>query len=366
MKKHVCAIISVALALTLCGCTVSEKLPEESSSVESSSIDQSSMLMSSSEEEKSSVPEKVYLDAADYLPSTADYVKSVIKEHVSKIEKPDMSDYEKVKAAADYVMSIGSYTVSPALDVWRFRSADDSIPTYMEMRALNMLLFGAETCEGYAAALNLLLNEMGVETRYITGLVYVTRDGVRGLGYHSWSQVKIDDVWYHLDCDVEDVVSRTGWVNYRYFLKSDAVMRNTHYWGQRLIDLGQLAEEQVEEIREKYMGEVCPRNYPTPAANYIEVNEDPDIREIRRELSRELADYEDKYGKLEYIKLDIIPPVFISYFTGVEDPETEREIMMKHFAVTYQDRRSLIQDPDSPEGPENFEIPWADGKIWGV
>ncbi len=357
MKRSASVLVCCALALQLCGCAVSETLPEKIS--ESSSLEQISAV--SSEPEPEPIPEKVYLNPADYLPATADYVSQIIKEHAAKIEKPGMTEYEKVKAATDYVMSIGYYTVSPALDVWRWRSAGDSVPTYEEMRGLNMLLFGAETCEGYTAALNLLLNEMGVETRYITGLTYLARGG---LGYHSWSQVKIDGVWYHLDCDLEDNISSSGYVNYKYFLRSDATMSKSHYWGQRLINLGQLADAQMEEVREKYMGEDCPRDYPTPARNYIEVNERPDIRELREELRQELADFEDTYGELEYMELDVVPPVFIRYYCTLDEvPEGEEN--MAYFAKTYQDRRSIMQNPNAVENPD-YEIPWASGSTWGV
>lgn len=358
MKKYAALFICCALALQLCGCAVSEGVHEETSS-----DSEYSTSLDSTIPESESIPEKVYLNPADYLPSTADYVRQIIEEHVSKVEKPDMTEYEKVKATTDYIMSIGCYAASPALDVWRWRTAGDSVPTYEEMRALNMFIFGAETCEGYTAALNLILNEMGVETRYITGLTYLASGG---LAYHSWSQVKVDGVWYHLDCDLDDNIAKNGMVTYKYFLKSDATMGRNHFWGQRLINLNQIEPGQVEEVRAHYMGEICPRDYPTPAANYIEPNEGLDIKEMREELKRELADYEDKYGKLEYMELDVVPPVFIRYFCDL-DPADVREGWedMQYFAKTYQDRRSIMKNPDAEER-EDFEIPKATATTWGV
>ena len=144
--------LCLALLLGLCACGAPEPSPRPSPPAQ----------------EPSAPPEPVYLDPADYLPSTKDYIQAVVREHVEQIETPGMSDYEKVKAAADYVMALGYYSISPALDVWRWRTAGDTVPTYEEMRGLNMLLFGVETCEGYTAALNMLLEEMGVETRATT------------------------------------------------------------------------------------------------------------------------------------------------------------------------------------------------------
>lgn len=359
MKKCPAAFICCVLALQLCGCAVSEGIPEETSS-DSISSEQSSSLEST---EPEPIPEKVYLNPADYLPSTENYVSQIIKEHAAKIEQPEMTEYEKVKAATDYIMSIGYYTISPALDVWRWRTAGDSVPTYEEMRGINMLLFGAETCEGYTAALNLLLNEMGVETRYITGLTYLARGG---LGYHSWSQVKIDGVWYHLDSDLEDNISRNGTVTYKYFLKSDATMGRSHFWGQRLINLGQIEPGQAELVRAGYMGENCPQDYPTPAANYIEVNERPDIREMRREFEKEIADYEDKYGVLEYMALDVIPPVFIQYYYDLDKEDVpEGWEDMYHFAKIYQDMRSVMKNPNA-DVKEDYKMPLATNTSWGI
>lgn len=288
--------LCLALLLGLCACGAPEPSPRPSPPAQ----------------EPSAPPEPVYLDPADYLPSTKDYIQAVVREHVEQIETPGMSDYEKVKAAADYVMALGYYSISPALDVWRWRTAGDTVPTYEEMRGLNMLLFGVETCEGYTAALNMLLEEMGVETRYMTGMTYMARGG---LGYHSWSQVKIDGVWYHLDCDLEDnIAPKNGAVIYKYFLKGDATMGASHYWGQRLISLGQLEPGQEEEIRTYYMGESCPYDYPTPPPSQIPINPRPDYQAIHTALQKELEEYESLYGKLEYMELDILPPVFIRYY----------------------------------------------------
>lgn len=295
-----------------------------------------------SESEPAALP-----DPVDELPSTDDYIRQVIREHTAKIEQPGMSEYDKVKAAADYVMSIGYYHRPVALDVWRWRTAGDTAPTYEEMRGLNMLLFGIETCEGYTASLNLLLEEMGIETRYMTGMTYLARGG---LGYHSWSQVKIDGVWYHLDCELEDGIARNdGNVSYQYFLKSDATMSASHFWGQRLIDLGRLEPSQVEEVLAHYMGENCPQDYPTPAPSHIPVNPQPDADGLREKLSAELAEYEAHYGKLEYMELDILPPVFVRYYyRNGEPPEDATENIRN-----YRQVRLLIDPPGSPASDSN-------------
>lgn len=259
-----------------------------------------------------------------------------------------MGDYEKVKAAFDHLLEIGTYADPPALDVWRWRTSSGDPPTREEMRGLNMLLFGADTCEGFSAALNMLLGDMGVESRYMTGLTYLARGG---LGYHSWCQVKIDGVWYHIDPDLEDNISKSGTVNYKYFLRGDDFMSGSHYWGQRLINTGLLADEQNEEIMKYYMGEDCPRDYPRPEKNYIPNTGEPDIPAIREELGKELEAYEEKYGELEYTDLGTEPPVFVNYYLDKRGvPGVDQDLVT--FAEIYQATHCLIRKP----GTEYYDL----------
>ncbi|MDE7230270.1 MAG: transglutaminase-like domain-containing protein [Oscillospiraceae bacterium] len=331
MKKSVVFLAVIcALALGLCGCNTAAAL--EQSNVPP--------LQSNAEPEKR--------DPADDLPTVREYIRQVVKEHVSGIEKPGMTEYEKVKAVFDYVLELGYFADPPALDVWRWRTAADEIPSREEMRGLNMLLFGAETCEGYAAAFNMLLAEMGVETRYLTGLTYLAQGG---LGYHSWSQVKIDGVWYHIDPDLEDGISKNGTVIYRYFLKSDESMKRSHYWGQRLINMDRLADEQEAEIAANYMGESCPKDYPTPSKDYIPVTKDPDVTAIRTNLRAELAAYEELYGELEYMDLGAEPPVFINYFLDKRGQSGVDQDMVT-FAEIYQPTHCVIRKA----GTENADL----------
>ena len=337
-RRFLCLVLALALTLSACGG------PGEGPSSGAGGAS------SGAESGAASSSEPVYADPADDLPSTQDYIRQVVQEHVARIQQPGMTDYEKVKAAADYVMALGYYARPVALDVWRWRTAGDSVSSYEEMWGLHMLLFGVETCEGYAAALNLLLEEMGIETRYMTGMTYLAQGG---LGYHSWSQVKVDGVWYHLDCELEDGIAQDdGNVTYRYFLKSDETMSASHFWGQRLIGLDRLEPGQVEAVQADYMGEECPQDYPTPAPTQIPVNPEPDLDALREELTRELADYEAKYGPLEYMELDILPPVFIRYYYENDCiPEDDNGLIRD-----YREVRLLIDPPgageESPAGEE--------------
>ncbi len=345
MRKNAALTVVCALAL-LCGCSATENVPKDN--ISSPSVEQSISAQSSHGADSVSGESAESGNPLPALPTVSVYIQQVVREHTAKFEKPGITEYEKVKAAFDYVMELGYFIDPPALDVWRWRTVGDSVPTREEMRGLNMLLFGAETCEGYAAALNMLLEEMDIETRYMTGLTYLARGG---LGYHSWCQVKIDGVWYHIDPELEDAVSKDGTVVYKYFLKSDASMRRSHYWGQRLINMGRLAAEQEAEIAAYYLGENCPRDYPAPAKRTITVNEEPDVEAIRAELCAELAEYERLRGTLEYMDLGTEPPVFVNYYLdkrGVSGVDQD----MVTFAEIYQPTHCIIRKP----GTENADL----------
>lgn len=254
------------------------------------------------------------------IPTTDEYLRQVVQETIDKFAGPEMSEYEKVKTAFDYVIETSYYTLPIAPDIWRIRSAGDRMPTYIENRALGILLFGTGACEDYAAAMVMLLEGMGIEARYVPGYTYSRRGG---LVHHAWNQVKIDGVWYNFDCELEDGISQ-GTVQYRYFLKSDATMSASHFWGQRLIDAGLLQPDQEEEIAAFYLMESCPQDYPSPMPSQIPVTPRPDEEAIYAQLHQELEDFEKRFGDLEPMTLDIVPLVFGRYHENLQKLTREK------------------------------------------
>ena len=87
-------------------------------------------------------------------------------------------------------------------------------------------------CAGYARTYSLLLNEAGIENRYIVG----DATNNRGTDSHAWNLVKIGKSWYHVDCTYDDADTTTDgkkypyYVQHEYFLKSDkALTRHSNY-----------------------------------------------------------------------------------------------------------------------------------------
>jgi len=306
-QKLFCVTLAACVLLTACSAGTTQEMSSRFTPESAVSVDTQPASSNSEAEESSVADESVAPLPAK--PSPEEYIQQVVQETIERITEPDMSEFEKTKAAFDYLIEIGDYQWPILLDIWRIRSTDDSDPSYVEMRACNFLLTGVGACEDYAAALVMLLEGMGIEARYLPGVTW-GRNG--GLIYHAWTQAKIDGVWYHMDCELEDGIS-SGTVRYKYFMKSDATMRASHYWGQNFIELGGLQPDQVEEINREYLGESCPQDYTTPSATEIAVTPRKDADAIRAGLTPELQEYEELNGPLEYRELDFLPPVFGRY-----------------------------------------------------
>ena len=66
-------------------------------------------------------------------------------------------------------------------------------------------------CGGYAKAFAMLCNKLGVDAVVV------------GSNSHGWNLVKVDDVWYELDCTWDDDTDDGGSVLYNWFLRSEKV-----------------------------------------------------------------------------------------------------------------------------------------------
>lgn len=238
---------------------------------------------------------------------THPYLSQLAASIAEELVVPGMSEYEKTKAAFDYMITNVSMGEPVGLGLWRIHGGGDTPIPFVEQRALSPLRFGVGMCEDYAAALTLLLREMGLESMYVPGLTYSAEGH---LVDHAWTMVKIDGVWYHLDSQLEDNISRHGSVRYKYFLRGDATLAGSHRWGENLIGSGLLTEQQEEEIREKYLTPGAPQDYPTPERLVIETVAAPDQEGLEKEAAAEIAVWEAENGPLPALVLDTTPPVF--------------------------------------------------------
>ena len=134
-----------------------------------------------------------------------DYVNNRVRQALSRIIKPGMSDRAKVKAIHDYIISNVTYDYS-----------------YSRYTAYNALYDGKAVCQGYSLLGYKMLNEAGIPTRIIASL---------GMD-HSWNLVKLSGKWYHLDITWNDNASERvgGKTMYTYFLLTDKEIKKDHFW----------------------------------------------------------------------------------------------------------------------------------------
>ncbi|WP_342473224.1 transglutaminase domain-containing protein [Metasolibacillus sp. FSL H7-0170] len=135
-------------------------------------------------------------------------VKGMVKEIVNAMPS-DLSAVNKVKYVNDYIVTNTVYNLNS--------EASPYTP-------YSILVNGEGVCEGYALTALLLLEELEIETKYISGEVISGE-------LHAWNLVKLDGEWYHLDVTWNDPVPDQGnKVFYNYFLISDQQISKDHFW----------------------------------------------------------------------------------------------------------------------------------------
>ena len=133
-------------------------------------------------------------------------LKKIVENVVNQSE--GMTELEKTILAHDYVVSHCSYK-------------DGDLLTYT---AGGALVEGKALCVGYARAMVLLLQEMGVESEVLK---------VSSMN-HAWVKVKVNGKWYHADTTWDDTRSAVkGKVDHTFLLRTDAEYlsagSNKHY-----------------------------------------------------------------------------------------------------------------------------------------
>lgn len=139
------------------------------------------------------------------------------KHILSAIIDPNDSELNKVLAIHDYIVNNNTY------DYENFQKGTIPQESYT---AYGALIVGRSVCEGYAEAVQWLLNNVGIKNEYVVG---TSRNQA-----HAWNLVNIDGAYYHLDATWDDPVSGNGMdiLSYRYFLISSSELRKDHKWNK--------------------------------------------------------------------------------------------------------------------------------------
>jgi len=136
-------------------------------------------------------------------------VQKKVDQLLKAIIKPSMTEFEKVKAINDYIVSNATYGT-------KTKASPHS--------AYALLMEGQAVCQGYALTAYKMLEQAGFDAKYVVGTV-------NGNVAHAWNLVKVDGQWYHLDTTWNDPLpNRFGASSYDYFLVTDAQLKKDHKW----------------------------------------------------------------------------------------------------------------------------------------
>lgn len=240
------------------------------------------------------------------LPLQNRYVQDTADRILRRLGTAGGDGVETVEQLYRYIIETTAFGEPAGMDVWRWRDAGSAPPDFVECRAISPLLFGIGSCEDYAAALVVLLRRAGFEAEYVPGL---TISIYGGFVDHAWAVVKVDGVWYHIDPQLEDNVTRHSLLTYRYFLKSGRTLYADHRWGENLAAYyGNPDNADTREILENWTPPDCPQDAPAPQPRTITQHPLPDRLTRVSSLEAEKRRYEEKNGSLPPLELPLAPP----------------------------------------------------------
>ena len=149
-------------------------------------------------------------------------MSSELEDKVSQIMRgvnAAMGDYEKELYFHDYLIKNCSYD--------NYAQSDGDYSN--SYTAYGALVEGRAVCEGYARAMQLLLNEAGIESFLVPGTAF---NQYGAMVNHMWNAVKINSQWYHLDATWDDPQSAgsssTVWHTY-FNLSDEEILRDHSY-----------------------------------------------------------------------------------------------------------------------------------------
>ena len=162
-------------------------------------------------------------------------------------------------------------------------------------------------CSGYAYAMKMLLNRVGVECRIVVGMS-------KNSG-HMWNQVKINDKWYHIDVTWDDSLSESEvlYSRYNYFNLTDEMVEINHKIGKNYNEMVcEYTDEGVYTTAELYNFDL--ETCHSTDANYYQMN----AVYIDTLNSAAITAITDKVVEVSKVKGDLVYMIFDSSISGEE------------------------------------------------
>ena len=218
-------------------------------------------------------------------PEEIDYLAGLIEDEADRYLQslsPDAADYDKVKAAYEFVISNVSYDIDAA----------------QGQNLQSSMIYHKSVCAGYSKELQFLLQKAGVECAYITGTV--TRDGV--MESHAWNLVEIDGTNTYVDAT---------WGDPSYAMSSEAARELPDISYNYLCLTTEEMTRTGHEANENYVLPECTSyeyDYYIRSGRYYEYCDTDAIRmQIRNAVDNNVPDVHMKFASLEdYYEAQIV------------------------------------------------------------
>ncbi len=160
----------------------------------------------------------------------------VVDSIVAGVEE-DMSDLDKIIYLHDTIVDMTDYQVLDSKTIYTASGV------FVENKAV---------CAGYAKALNVLLQRVGIETSYVSS---------ESLN-HGWSYVKLDGQWYHVDPTWDDTRTPVaGKVSRANLLRNDEEFSKNHStWEVKVFDETSVSAKYEDWLVHDIVGEMIFEN----------------------------------------------------------------------------------------------------------
>ncbi len=156
-----------------------------------------------------------------------------------------------------------------------------------EFTVYGALIDGSAVCEGYAHAMCMLLNKVGIDCYYANG--YGENSP------HMWNTVKIDGNWYHLDATWDDHDN----AYFNYFNLNDKQIQSDHIISEKYED--KKSDESLGEVYNLFLPECN-----SDSANYFVVESTYiyDFEESREIMVEDLVNAAKNLDDIFTVKID--------------------------------------------------------------
>ncbi len=164
-----------------------------------------------------------------FIDSVQNLDAGLILDRKAKLEKAAGELADRAREAGDSTLSQLQHVHDTLIRMisYDLEAAEVSTMNRERSNAASAVLDRLALCQGYAAAFQLVAQQLGTETLLVTGMAEEVN--------HAWNLVKLDDSYYHIDLTYDDPTPDGGPdapVDHVHFLRSDRQMQSTHAWKQ--------------------------------------------------------------------------------------------------------------------------------------